>query len=678
MRPVALLQTLLLGALVLVAVVSLNYSLPHAGRGPAAAGAGSSSAGAGTPHLAGRKLGAQRESHQHAAAGKERAATEAAADAVLTVHLHCGDQATDCKLRRHRGMCSMNLTHDFDSCLATCGVCPALALALRASMNLTAAQLLVTPARGPPACADANAGVCAALVADTDTGSACAASPPAVLGACKATCKACQAPASVAGELGGASGSSSGEDGCFDAADMCGWWAAREPRICERAAASMQRWWWVAVACRRTCGLCGGDGAGAGGAAAAGAALRVAASYGVQVGEDVDGTPRVAAYEALPADPASCKDREAKCAEWVAAGECVKNAGFMAASCAASCGACPVALNLPRPLAKVRLNNGVLMPTVGYGCAGLGESAGDTVQWALEAGYRHLDSAQAREWYREDLVGRALNRFLEAAPAANASAAGAGAGAKSVRREDVFVTSKLHPRHLGYEVTLRQFNETLKDLRSGYVDLFLLHYPECWGDLCGGVAPAGTFLDSWRALEAVYQAGLARAIGISNFAPHHVTQLLAKAVVRPAVLQVHVDPLDHADALQLLCRSQSITLTAYSTLGTQYGGGKNPVLTSPVLAAIGKELGEAAAGQAGPAGGGEGGSGGEGRGGGDGAAGAGAGAGGRGVAQVALRWALQQGLVVLPRSSNRGRIAQNLQLYDWSLTPDQMRRIEAL
>ncbi|KAG2445247.1 hypothetical protein HYH02_008715 [Chlamydomonas schloesseri] len=606
-------------------------------------------------------------------------------------------------------MCSTNLTHDFDACVATCGVCPALASALRTSMNLTTAQLLVTPARGPPACKDEHSGVCAALVADTDTASACAAAPSTVLGACKATCNACSAPASAADSGGGADGSGDGGRECFDTADMCGWWAAHEPRICERAAADMQRWWWVAAVCRRTCGLCGGggggDSGGAGASAANAAALRKAASYGVQVGEDVDGTPRVAAYEALPADADSCKDKEAKCAEWVAAGECQKNSGFMAASCAAACGTCPVALNLPRPLAKVRLNNGVLMPTVGYGCAGLGESAGDTVQWALEAGYRHLDSAQAREWYREDLVGRALNRFLQQqqqqSTAANASAGGVGAGVKAVRREDIFITSKLHPRHLGYEVTLRQFNETLKDLRSDYVDLFLLHYPECWGDLCGGVKPAGTFQDSWRALEAVYEAGLARAIGISNFAPHQVTQLLAKARVRPAVLQVHVGPLDHADALQSLCRAQGITLTAYSTLGTQYGGAQNPVLTSPVLAAIGRELGEAttagqasgvgsdAAGGGGGRGGGggggagvagagsQGGSSGEGRGG----AGLGEGGGGgvaRGVAQVALRWALQQGLVVLPRSSNRGRIAQNLQLYDWSLTPAQMRRIEAL
>lgn len=98
-RPVALLQTLLLGALVLVAVVSLNYSLPHAGRGPARAGAvDTSGTGIGTHQLAGRKLGAG-ESHQHAEAGKKRATMEASADAGLTVQLHCADQASDCELR---------------------------------------------------------------------------------------------------------------------------------------------------------------------------------------------------------------------------------------------------------------------------------------------------------------------------------------------------------------------------------------------------------------------------------------------------------------------------------------------------------------------------------------------------------------------------------------------------
>lgn len=128
------------------------------------------------------------------------------------------------------------------------------------------------------------------------------------------------------------------------------------------------------------------------------------------------------------------------------------------------------------------------MPTVGYGCAGLGDAASQTVRWALEAGYRHLDSAQAREWYREDLVGAALGQHLAEQgqqgqgqqPGGGLGLRGGGTGRKGPgggvggawvrggparRREDVFVTSKLHPRHLGFDVTLRQFNQTLKGAR---------------------------------------------------------------------------------------------------------------------------------------------------------------------------------------------------------------------
>ncbi|EFJ52853.1 hypothetical protein VOLCADRAFT_55182 [Volvox carteri f. nagariensis] len=266
------------------------------------------------------------------------------------------------------------------------------------------------------------------------------------------------------------------------------------------------------------------------------------------------------------------------------------------------------------PPPQIRLNNGVLQPSVGYGCAGLGDLTSRTVRWALEAGYSHLDSAQVGE--------------------------GEGEGEGRWRVSELqhrLVTSKLHPRHLGYQTTLRQFNATLKDLRSPYVDLFLLHYSECWGDLCGGVQPEGTFLDSWRALEEVYQAGLVRAIGVSNFSPEQLTRLLTSARVRPAVLQVHVDPLGRNEALQALCRREGLTLTAYT-----------------LAAAGGSREGNGSEGK------GEGGN------------------LGRSTAQVALRWALQQGLVVLPRSSNQERIRQNLQLYDWGLTAEHMRRIAQL
>ena len=167
------------------------------------------------------------------------------------------------------------------------------------------------------------------------------------------------------------------------------------------------------------------------------------------------------------------------------------------------------------------------MPRVGFGTAGLGERTGEAVRAALAAGYRLLDSAQAREWYREDLVGEAL-------------------AATALPREDVFVTTKIHPRHLGYEQTAARVAHSLRELHTDRVDLLLLHYPSCWGDLCGGVAPAGTWRESWRALEAAKAAGQASALGVSNFDAAQLLELLAWAKEPPDVVQAHSDPFSQA------------------------------------------------------------------------------------------------------------------------------------
>ncbi|GLI70356.1 hypothetical protein VaNZ11_015118 [Volvox africanus] len=649
------------------------------------------------------------------------------------VHLHCADQAAVCEQQRRSGRCTTHLLNEFHTCLASCGVCPALQLALRRSMNLTAEQLVVVRHPGPPSCLD-DISWCGQLRAAKEE---CTTKAPQLVGVCKAACGACITPAAKGlagkgegnavlspsagtGNIAHAKIRGSGKTGrentnpnpvteaaaddddgggsCFDAVDMCAWWAQNDPRVCQRVAEDLQAWWWVAVACRRSCGLCGSatatatatDTSNATASAtattdAAGVKQRLvsAARLGVQVGEAPDGSPRVAVFEEVSDELGACGDSQPQCGSWAAAGECRRNPGFMDAACPKTCGTCPVLINLRQPLAKVRLNNGVLQPTVGYGCAGLGDSTSRTVRWALEAGYRHLDSAQAREWYREDLVGVAVNEYLkdvatsvhqgkDGGTAIGGARVDSGIGVVAgssgvVRREDIFVTSKLHPRHLGYKATLRQFNATLNDLHTSYVDLFLLHYAECWGNLCGGVVPEGNFLDSWRALEELYEAGLVRAIGVSNFSPDQLSKLLASARIRPAVLQVHVDPLERNEALQALCRHEGVVLTAYSTLGTQWGGSHgNPVLGHPVLQAIGQEVAAVAAAAvatAAAAGNGSRGSG---------------GGGSRSAAQVALRWALQQGLVVLPRSSNQGRIRENLQLYDWGLSAAHMRQIAHL
>ena len=177
--------------------------------------------------------------------------------------------------------------------------------------------------------------------------------------------------------------------------------------------------------------------------------------------------------------------------------------------------------------AYVTLRSGGRMPLVGFGTAGLGEGTAAAVHAALDAGYRLLDSAQAREWYREDLVGEGL-------------------AASGVARADVFLTSKVHPRHLGPTATPARLQHSLRELRTDYLDLLLLHYPECWGDLCGGVQPEGTWRDGWRALEAMRASGAVRALGVSNFDARQLRELLDFAAVPPDVVQAHSDPFSQA------------------------------------------------------------------------------------------------------------------------------------
>ena len=272
----------------------------------------------------------------------------------------------------------------------------------------------------------------------------------------------------------------------------------------------------------------------------------------------------------------------------------------------------------------VTLPTGARFPRIGFGTAGLTEGTRAAVAEALEAGYRLFDSAQAREWYREDLVGEAL-------------------AASSLPREQLWLTSKVHPRHLGYAATARQIKTSLSELRTEYLDLLLLHYPECWGDLCGGATPEGTWRDSWRALEAALAAGTVRHIGVSNFDARQLRELLDWAVTAPAVVQAHADPFAQNRELQQLCRERGIVFQAYSSLGLQWWGRyqRNPVLVAEAVAEA-------------------------------------AGAHGRSPAQVVLRWALQRGQCIIPKSANREHMEANLDLWTWSLSEDELAAIDAL
>ncbi|GAX76173.1 hypothetical protein CEUSTIGMA_g3617.t1 [Chlamydomonas eustigma] len=351
---------------------------------------------------------------------------------------------------------------------------------------------------------------------------------------------------------------------------------------------------------------------------------------------------------AVHLNSATCVDQQPSCRGWAEIGECTKNTAFMFTACALSCGRCtplnekktmPAPKNdeyVPQPLASVVLNNGVLMPVIGFGTAGLGAQTVMAVQDALHAGYRHFDTAQAREWYLEEDVGAAIDEVLVS-------------GSAEFSRSDLFLTTKIHPKHLGYNLTLEIFDSSLRNLRTNYVDLVLLHYPRCWNGLAGcpsdfGITQSDLWKESWKALEKLYTEKKTRAIGVSNFNVKEVLDLISDPSLRvmPQVLQVNVDPLSPNTGLVDLCRNKGIQLEAYSSLGTQHlGASGNPVLGNAVIKDIAHTLS-------------------------------------RSPAQVVLRWALQKGLVVLPRSSNAQHMQENLDLFSFGLDIKQMTQINMI
>ena len=334
-----------------------------------------------------------------------------------------------------------------------------------------------------------------------------------------------------------------------------------------------------------------------------------------------------------------CSDLAEHCAGWASSGECAKNPAFMLERCKESCGLCgdsPAigadgtgSLDPAPPIGDVVLNSGHAMPLVGFGTAGLGDMTATATKWALQAGYRLVDTAQAPEWYREDMVGEAIRAFL------------ASGGAT---REELFITSKLHPRDHGEKRAKAMVESSLTNLGVDYLDLFLLHYPACWGTLCGGVEPQGTWRDSWRALEELQRAGKVRSIGVSNFDVNELRELAEWARVEPAVVQRNSDIFSADKEARQLCESKRWQYEAYSSLGSQWlmrGHRENPVLTHADVKRIARKKGKS-------------------------------------PAQVVLRWAIQHGQIVIPRSSNRARIAENLDVAGWTLGDDDMFALDAL
>ncbi len=201
----------------------------------------------------------------------------------------------------------------------------------------------------------------------------------------------------------------------------------------------------------------------------------------------------------------------------------------------------------------VTLANDIRMPWFGLGVFRTqeGEEVEQSILWALDAGYRSIDTA--RIYANEVGVGRAIHR-------------------SGIPRTEVFVTTKVWNADQGYASTLKAFDESLERLGMSYVDLYLIHWPV-----------NGKFRDTWRALETLYAEGRARAIGVSNFLVHHLEELRVGASVVPMVNQVEFHPYLQQPALQVFCQKHGIRLEAWSPIM------KGEAVSEPTLAAIGRK-----------------------------------------------------------------------------------------
>jgi len=254
---------------------------------------------------------------------------------------------------------------------------------------------------------------------------------------------------------------------------------------------------------------------------------------------------------------------------------------------------------------QVTLNNGVQMPILGFGVFQVpDEQAEQVVTDALAAGYRALDTAAS--YGNEAAVGRAI----------------ANSG---IPRDELFITTKLWIQHTGKDTAIREFDKSLRLLGLDYLDLYLIHQP------------LGDYYSSWHAMQDPHREGLIRAIGVSNFYPDRLVDLITHNDVIPAVNQIETHPFFQRAADQELMAKHGVQIESWGP----FAEGRNDLFTNPVLTEIGEAHGKS-------------------------------------VAQVVLRWLTQRRVVVIPKSVRPERMAQNLDVFDFELTDEEMSRIAAL
>lgn len=251
------------------------------------------------------------------------------------------------------------------------------------------------------------------------------------------------------------------------------------------------------------------------------------------------------------------------------------------------------------------LNNGVEMPVLGFGVYQVEETVCEQcVCDAIAAGYRSIDTASA--YLNERAVGRAIRR-------------------SGVPREELFITTKLWVQDAGYESTKRAFAKSLERLQLNYLDLYLIHQP--FGDVYG----------SWRAMEELYREGAVRAIGVSNFQPDRLVDLILHNEVVPAVNQVETHPFCQQTEAAAVMASEGVQIESWAP----FAEGRNNLFGNGTLVSLAAKYRKS-------------------------------------VAQVVLRWLIQRGVVVIPKSVRPERMAENIAVFDFHLAPEDMDLIATL
>ncbi|HCW8150989.1 TPA: aldo/keto reductase [Staphylococcus aureus] len=253
------------------------------------------------------------------------------------------------------------------------------------------------------------------------------------------------------------------------------------------------------------------------------------------------------------------------------------------------------------------LNNGYPMTSVGLGVYKISdEDMTKVVNAAIDAGYRAFDTAYFYD--NEASLGRALKD-------------------NGVDREDLFITTKLWNDYQGYEKTFEYFNKSIENLQTDYLDLFLIHWP-CEAD--------GLFLETYKAMEELYEQGKVKAIGVCNFNVHHLEKLMAQSSIKPMVNQIEVHPYFNQQELQEFCDRHDIKVTAWMPLMRNRG-----LLDDPVIVKIAEKYHKT-------------------------------------PAQVVLRWHLAHNRIIIPKSQTPKRIQENIDILDFNLELTEVAEIDAL